>query len=579
MSQKQETQSVDDNTQENKNDDANTKEDMIIDQAELPESDHNDQDNDTNNETVKPLDAGPPPYTMKSVFAGLYCKDNMKDYRDKPKTKPLLLPFQDDNTWQLLVNTLDNNKNKQPNIAKNNSKSTQTPAELQYLSNLFQTLGNHKAAKLIKYLHLIRTLGTSSIPCLMDINKIGKKVKLSNQQNGQHIYQTFFNKTLPFIKKLILNMPKIFQIKSNDNENKNNDNDNFTGTFLNPKCNAKVSLTRGQVASILACCWFGIELYEHCSFHGELNSVGTPGKLECWIRYFDFVRQKGMNSNWFNKENVTVWRKCMLTQQCELLEYTNLIRNKTQLCDFNVFEEGCIEDQCGELHADFANQYIGGGVLEGGNVQEEIRFTVNTECIISKWLCPLPMTHNEAIIIFGSQQFFDYKGYGSSFCFNGYRNNKKEMFFCDNMNHRLGSSVIIGIDALYLFTPKKQIDVDFMMREIAKSFIGYSISNDDIGHKMDVVSTGNWGCGIFRGDPQLKAMLQWISVSLSGRSVAYYTFKDRRVANGLLGGFMKQFNGKKITVGNLWKVLVNPQFAQDYKGGESVIDLLSAEFK
>eukprot|EP01083_Nonionella_stella_P089622 250122_1 len=525
------------------------------------------------------------PYTMKSIFAGSYCRENMKDYRDQ-KTKPLSLPFEDKETWKLLTETLSI---KQPDIARrkdSNEYSNEYPKELKYLTSLFQTLGNHKANKFCRWLHNIRSLGTSGAPAPMDITAIGKKITLSAHENGEQIYKTFFNKTLPFMRDLILSMRTTFNAntetdkKDDDNDN---DTDNKTNTepmsFMNPGCNAQFEMTRGQIASILACCFFGIPLYEHCSFQVELSSVGTPGKLECWVRYFDFVRQKTMDSDWFNKEKVTVWRRCLDAKECSCLEYKSLVHNETVLCDFVVSEEGCIEDQSGQLHADFANQYIGGGVLEGGNVQEEIRFTVNVECVISKWLCPLPMRHNEAIIILGSQQFFDYSGYGSRFSFNGYRNNETEMFFCEDKKDRLGSSVIVGIDALYLWAPKSQIETNFMMREIAKSFVGYSISNQNIGHKMDVVSTGNWGCGIFRGDPQLKAMLQWISITLSNRSVAYYTFNDRRVANGQLTEFIKDFSAKQITIGSIWKVLTNTDIQQRYKDGCPLIDLLRAEYK
>ena len=505
-----------------------------------------------------------PPYTIQYIFDGKPFENNMKNYQDKPQTKALLLPFQDNETWKLLNDAF---KVKQPNITAQ-PKKNEMPAELQYLSNLFLKVGNHKANKFIRWLHLIRELGTSGSNASMDINQIGKKCQLSNQQNGQQIYETFFNKTLPFMKELIRSMPKIFgsESKESQNESKQNDADDNV-FFINPNSNDMIELTRGQIASILACCFLGIELYAHCSFVTELQQIGTPAKMECWLRYFDFVRQKGIESDWFSKEKVTVWRRCLSAEQCACLKYNSLIKNETELCDFVVYEEGCIEDQSGQLQADFANQYIGGGVLEGGNVQEEIRFTVNTECLISKWLCPLPMRHNESIIIMGSQQFFNYSGYGSSFCFDGYRDNENEMFFCQNKADRLGSSAIIGIDALYLFAPKSQITANYMMREITKSFVGYSIGNDVIGHKMDVISTGNWGCGIFRGDPQLKSMIQWISATLSGRSIAYYTFSDRRVAGGKLKEFIEEMKKQKFTVGRLWKVLMDPGFGEFYNNG------------
>ncbi len=44
------------------------------------------------------------------------------------------------------------------------------------------------------------------------------------------------------------------------------------------------------------------------------------------------------------------------------------------------------------------------------------------------------------------------------------------------------------------------------------------------------VATGNWGCGAFKGDPQLKSMLQWMAVSANGRpEMKYYPFNDKRV--------------------------------------------------
>ena len=44
------------------------------------------------------------------------------------------------------------------------------------------------------------------------------------------------------------------------------------------------------------------------------------------------------------------------------------------------------------------------------------------------------------------------------------------------------------------------------------------------------LATGNWGCGAFGGDPQLKAMVQWIATSASGRPhMVYYTFGNKEM--------------------------------------------------
>merc|ERR1712151_615985 len=64
----------------------------------------------------------------------------------------------------------------------------------------------------------------------------------------------------------------------------------------------------------------------------------------------------------------------------------------------------------GCLHADFANMFLGGGVLSGGCVQEEIRFSICPELCVAMLLCPC-MCEDEAIQLLGSEQFSAYKGY------------------------------------------------------------------------------------------------------------------------------------------------------------------------
>ena len=47
----------------------------------------------------------------------------------------------------------------------------------------------------------------------------------------------------------------------------------------------------------------------------------------------------------------------------------------------------------------------------------------------------------------------------------------------------------------------------------------------DIAHTIDArvirrpVATGNWGCGVFGGDPQLKFLIQWIACTVNGRAM------------------------------------------------------------
>ena len=68
---------------------------------------------------------------------------------------------------------------------------------------------------------------------------------------------------------------------------------------------------------------------------------------------------------------------------------------------FHVSSEGTIEKEgAGLLQIDFANRFIGGGVLGWGCVQEEIRFIICPELIVACLFTEV-MEKNEALSITG----------------------------------------------------------------------------------------------------------------------------------------------------------------------------------
>ena len=86
------------------------------------------------------------------------------------------------------------------------------------------------------------------------------------------------------------------------------------------------------------------------------------------------------------------------------------------------------------LQVDFANRYIvsrlngfvvtmllsrqGGGVLSSGCVQEEIRFAICPEMLVSLLLCEA-MEPDECIYLIGCEQYSSYEGYSRTFRFSG----------------------------------------------------------------------------------------------------------------------------------------------------------------
>ena len=63
---------------------------------------------------------------------------------------------------------------------------------------------------------------------------------------------------------------------------------------------------------------------------------------------------------------------------------------------------------------DFANKFLGGGVLNSGCVQEEIRFMICPELLVSMLFTEC-LTNNETVMIKGCERFSSYSGYGDTF--------------------------------------------------------------------------------------------------------------------------------------------------------------------
>ncbi|CAN4095620.1 unnamed protein product [Withania somnifera] len=298
-------------------------------------------------------------------------------------------------------------------------------------------------------------------------------------------------------------------------------------------------------------------------------------------------------------------------------------QSNISLCHFEISISGLIEDQSHEaIEVDFANMYLGGGALVRGCVQEEIRFMINPELIAGMLFLPC-MADNEAIEIVGTERFSSYTGYASSFRFNGDYVDKKDI---DVLGRR--KTRIVAIDAL-CHPGKSQYRLEGLLREVNKAFCGFmdqckshqyqrlfkddqtvtatdrrpivnllsldhtstssqateeplgnhlirnhegvSCQSLDNQHEIGVV-TGNWGCGAFGGDPQLKAMLQWIAASQAMRPfILYYTFGLEALQ--MLDQVTQWIVSHKWTAGELWSVLV--EYSSQRSRGETSVSFFN----
>ncbi|XP_047318672.1 poly(ADP-ribose) glycohydrolase 1-like [Impatiens glandulifera] len=250
------------------------------------------------------------------------------------------------------------------------------------------------------------------------------------------------------------------------------------------------------------------------------------------------------------------------------------------LCQFEAYNLGLIEDQArGAMEVDFSGQYFGGAALHTGSLQEEIRFMINPELIVGM-LFFTAMNHNEAIEVVGAERFSDYTGFGFTFRFYGDYIDRRGM---DLMGRR--KTRIIAIDALCM--PRmKQYCLGYLLREVNKALCGFQegfkfqqqhqqntadipstsrVQRDkgkakascleNVESISEGIATGNWGCGAFEGDPELKVVIQWLAASQAKRPfILYYTFGLDKLKN--IEKICERIIANGWTVGKLWEVVV-----------------------
>ncbi|XP_019937436.2 poly(ADP-ribose) glycohydrolase isoform X1 [Paralichthys olivaceus] len=259
-------------------------------------------------------------------------------------------------------------------------------------------------------------------------------------------------------------------------------------------------------------------------------------KLRAIMHYFNVVTDENTKPQGL----VTFERRCL--RESELPSWRSCEETLSRL---HVTSKGSIEaNSAGLLQVDFASCLIGGGVLGSGLVQEEILFLMNPELIVSR-LFTERLADNECLIVTGSQQFSQYTGFGGSFEWMGPHEDNLERDEWGRLQRH-----ILAIDALHFKHTKEQYSMLKVTRELNKAFCGFKGYGDD---EPDI-ATGKWGCGVYNGDPQLKAVIQLMAAAKARRGLAFFTFDDEELANGLQQIYHLLVK-EGITVGKLYRLL------------------------
>ncbi|KAL3877139.1 hypothetical protein ACJMK2_034889 [Sinanodonta woodiana] len=345
----------------------------------------------------------------------------------------------------------------------------------------------------------------------------------------------FFSKTMKKMQKLALNLPDLCSCPI---------------PLLKKGQSKSVTFSQQQISSLLAnafFCTFPQRNTKHFSEFSKFPSInfsslftGKPDsvkmeKLRCILHYFTRICDKTPCGT------VTITRM-------HKTDLPNWDEMGTLLSGLHVSSEGTIEDDgAGMLQVDFANKYLGGGVLSHGCVQEEIRFLICPEMIISR-LITEELSSDEALVMRGCERFSDYDGYSSTF--------KWKRSYTDKTSRDKWGRIyceVVAIDALVFRNYKNQFQHHLVLRELNKAYCGFyrRLSPEN----LPAVCTGNWGCGAFGGDRRLKALIQLMAAAQAKRDVCYFTFDDEKLRDDLhqIHSYLTVTN--TLTIGDLLKII------------------------
>ncbi|KAJ8264358.1 hypothetical protein GJAV_G00148230 [Gymnothorax javanicus] len=345
----------------------------------------------------------------------------------------------------------------------------------------------------------------------------------------KHLFET----VLPAMAQLALSAPKLVTLPI---------------PLLKQKMNHSITMSQEQIACLLANAFFctyprrNSRKSEYGNYPDinfcrlfEGSSSRKVEKIRTLLCYFARVtdeRPTGLVT--FTRQSLTSFPKWESSQ--------------TLLTRLHITCEGTIESHgTGMLQVDFANRMVGGGVTGGGLVQEEIRFIINPELIVSR-LFTEALDHNECLIITGTEQYSKYSGYAETFKWAG---EHRDEIPRDNWRRR--HTEIVAIDALKFRNFMEQFQPEKMTRELNKAYCGFlrpGMRTQD----LSAVATGNWGCGAFGGDTKLKALLQMLAAAEAGRDVAYFTFGDEQLMRDVyeMHSFLTE---RRINVGVVYDLL------------------------
>ncbi|KAB5543355.1 hypothetical protein PHYPO_G00078130 [Pangasianodon hypophthalmus] len=347
--------------------------------------------------------------------------------------------------------------------------------------------------------------------------------------------------------------------------------------LLRQNCSHTITISQEQISCLLANAFFCTFPHRNTRHAGSeygnfptinfsslfaVRSPRTLEKLRALFHYFNTVTEEATKPIGL----VTFERICLHPSKWP--EWNKQMENMTNL---RVYSKGLIEREGqGMLQVDFASKFVGGGVLGQGLVQEEIRFIQCPELIVAR-LFTEKLADNECLKITGAQMYSNTSGYSDNFEWHSPHTDSTER---DEWKRRYCQ--IVAIDALNFADPRQQFTEKSIKRELLKAYVGFKEDSNIPSEYTPAVATGNWGCGAFKGDPMLKALIQMMAAAVAKRDLAYFTFENRKQAEDLQR-MHELLKSQKMTVGKLYNLLQDycRYYSHHHHKAKNVFDYIS----
>eukprot|EP01095_Lingulamoeba_sp_RSL-Kostka_P014378 TRINITY_DN6249_c0_g1_i1.p1 TRINITY_DN6249_c0_g1~~TRINITY_DN6249_c0_g1_i1.p1 ORF type:complete len:491 (-),score=171.65 TRINITY_DN6249_c0_g1_i1:215-1687(-) len=311
------------------------------------------------------------------------------------------------------------------------------------------------------------------------------------------------------------------------------------------------SLSRRQCACLLAHSFFGslkrpqdvqkndfrftvVDLF--------MGAAVSPNSACIFLNYFNMIAKYGFLDEMDDNENA---HGLIFIRQGYKKGPSpwNWDDNDKPLCKVQLVDGSIEENFKCDSHAEFANGFVGGGVMTGDAAMEEILFLVKPELMVSMVL-ENRMVDEESIIVSGAIKYSQTTGYQSTLEFDGEYKNLHKYFEMNDNNSLNIPTRTCAIDAIRGGGPA--MTKSALLRDMNKARIAFQGCTN--------LATGHWGCGAFGNNHDLMFIKQWLAASDAGVKCMYYHDFKRGAQSHSIFPLIRKL--KNLTVGQLWNFLL-----------------------